>query len=1642
MRKTCVLTKLLLILFIGISSTMTIYAESDEILEESLIEGSVEVINEEIEEQKNEELENNSEIFELESEIMVNPTIEEEVEEISNDEIDQLFSFASLQNTLQKDETGDLYNKAVDVIENMRSVYDGEEVVQTGVTKATYVDTIAKCLAEYSKINNLIELEDYTKLSSSMQSYSRVICSMAVLVNEGNVTKYVDYDSLLYADHNDFVDLYIKHMTNALNHMIDHAGKGLDFATFELCMAYVLTSNIVAEETTTYWKGKLGEIKGTYFTDDPDGWYNISCQSQDNRASYVDGAEQIREYLGLIDAEDYIDTSLSKINKKFTTNGMFRDSNSKAKQNPFLYDYTVRAHFSVVDFFGYGGEYSDQLKTWLRKGGLTTLLLQSTNGEIPYGGRSNQYLFNETLLASSCEYEANYYKSIGDEYLAGVFKRSAHIAIESIQDYLNEGKHIKNMMSSNDYGIDDYGQYDKYMVSLSSFLAIGYFYADDSIEEEYCPAEVGGYVAHENELFNTIVASCGGYSIELLTTQIKHEDSIGLNRIVKDGIPASLGVSSSFAANPDYNIKTGLPEGITSSPETNWYSFDVAWKNQAGEIVKLSDFHAATVTEYALNSEVNIIEESKDKVVFSVKYFGENMDGVDAVIEKYTLTEEGLKIETELVNPVKDEILFTVPLLYENGDKENAIVPNKISDENKVTLTYKNYSYTVESNGNFVDDSEFKFNRNGIYSASHFEKDGNKIVVKASLEKNEPCFNVSATKEKIILSFENYDNNAKEANVYMVEPYEYHYLDNNTGYSTTTVLGQDELKSIGTIVMDGNKYVIEINRIENGVDLLYHKFYLADNNRVYAGPLWVTTIDDDKEEYFSKNIDSIKGTGSNVFETSANNEYRIGFTTSVNANSCKSDLLVSYIWSENDLSSGKTKYSPFVASNGNTYYYKNSGGTQNVGRLDNVINKNAENGIATTLIITFKPDSDKLEGLIPAAAKETGRTGLVAFDTSTAEGAGDLIALYEWIASTYGNKLDAIVLGNEIDFPNVWNYNYDFENNGMPDIEDYVEEYYRTLRLATLAVSRYVDDLPVLVPFTHYWSTHGNDEMPAELYNVDAEYSYATKDILDVLFEKTNSQGNFYWGIAPHPYAASLLTSDPIGFDSLYPELVTGELDSPLLTFENLEVLDEYLHQEDKLYNNEVRPVFLTESGIEANDGDHTQGNDADEEQQKKQAASIAYIYYKASLLDSIKRWPYLHTTDGSDIWGGFYVNGTSFKEYETATKRLSYNVWKDIDYISTKEFDEKYGSYISSLKLGEGIASYKELLIKVGENFGSHYDWEKLWNCNECKNSHDDEHIIYKEYLAPTDTEDGNIEYWYCPRCERYYLDAELTEEVEDVILPHGTKIGIANTGIKPGDTVYVDGVKVEVTSDDSIITLNNNPNVVTVYKQNKNTGDVHEVYPTSMNVYFISKNKTGGLLLEENSDYADILKYSGASIRITGKKGIRIITSISTDKKNSLINSNFSGYKVMEYGTIMCWASDLIEGEEPTLTKDSIGSFTATHGAKGRAYSRNDKINSIYKESGGVTQYTNTLVGDYTKEQCASDVAMRSYIIIRPVSSTDASDDIAIYGGTIYRSISYVAYQNRNVFSPGTEAYEYIWNLIKFGYGDKYDSEYKKGQ
>ena len=246
--------------------------------------------------------------------------------------------------------------------------------------------------------------------------------------------------------------------------------------------------------------------------------------------------------------------------------------------------------------------------------------------------------------------------------------------------------------------------------------------------------------------------------------------------------------------------------------------------------------------------------------------------------------------------------------------------------------------------------------------------------------------------------------------------------------------------------------------------------------------------------------------------------------------------------------------------------------------------------------------------------------------------------------------------------------------------------------------------------------------------------------------------------------------------------------------------------------------------------------------------------------------------------------------------------------------------------------------------------------------------------------------------------------------------------------DTVWIDGqpVSVEGEGEERYVDLPTGEETMLVaYTWHiGDEADIHTKYPTGMKVYRIVGDENG-FTAEYIPEMDNLLQYSGASIRIVGVKGIRMITSITKSNKSALTGEGLAGYTLEEYGTALCWATDLAPGEDLVLGKEYTRSNYAYK--KGVA-------DPIFAQTADLIQYTNVLVG-FSDDQCIPDIVMRPYIIL----SDAEGNQVTLYGGSIHRSIGYIAYQNRNVFQPGNASYDYVWGIIHHVYGDQFDEDYK---
>ena len=336
--------------------------------------------------------------------------------------------------------------------------------------------------------------------------------------------------------------------------------------------------------------------------------------------------------------------------------------------------------------------------------------------------------------------------------------------------------------------------------------------------------------------------------------------------------------------------------------------------------------------------------------------------------------------------------------------------------------------------------------------------------------------------------------------------------------------------------------------------------------------------------------------------------------------------------------------------------------------------------------------------------------------------------------------------------------------------------------------------------------------------------------------------------------------------------------------------------------------------------------------------------------------------------------------------------------------------------------------------------------------------HSYSSKVTAPTCVQKGYTTYT-CTGCGHSYKDAE-TETLDHVwgdwivtthatpeakgeetrtcssckkketrdLLFIGDRIDLNGTGLEGQSVVWINGIAYSIQHDSTgaaYVSLPENvPPVLVTYSYNNSSDDRHTQYPTGMQVYRISETDSR-YTVERIQALDNLLQYSGSSIRITGNKGIRMITSVNQDTRNALTGNGLANFKLLEYGTLLAQTSKL--GNNPLV----LGGANV----KSNYAYKKGVADPVFKYTNGLIQYTNVLVG-FTDDQCAEDIAMRPYMKLLD----ENGEEFVIYGGIVYRSIGYIAYQNRNAFQSGSAAYEYVWSIIHNVYGNQYDNEYKK--
>ncbi len=272
----------------------------------------------------------------------------------------------------------------------------------------------------------------------------------------------------------------------------------------------------------------------------------------------------------------------------------------------------------------------------------------------------------------------------------------------------------------------------------------------------------------------------------------------------------------------------------------------------------------------------------------------------------------------------------------------------------------------------------------------------------------------------------------------------------------------------------------------------------------------------------------------------------------------------------------------------------------------------------------------------------------------------------------------------------------------------------------------------------------------------------------------------------------------------------------------------------------------------------------------------------------------------------------------------------------------------------------------------------------------------------------------YYMVRGDSGHLDTE-PESVTVTIKP--TKRLLDLTGLNLAGDITIDGVDypIEASNDTLYVTIPETGDLFTYYGyKNIWASNEHSNYPTSMSVYAIERTPTGSTA-REITELQDLLTYAGCSIRISGKQGIRMITALDEATKKALTGKGLAGYTLEEYGTVVSWTDALGNGSFLRLG-ESYARFNYAY--------RKGEADPVFARKNGIVQYTNVLVlENLTEADYDKDLTLRAYIRLR---NTETGETVTLYGGTVTRSIYYVAKQNADTYKPGTAGYKFVHKII----------------
>ncbi len=563
------------------------------------------------------------------------------------------------------------------------------------MSKQVYIEIMDRAFGCYTNEQIADYYERVKKEGLTEHGFPRLASNLGVLICHGR--------------HKELLPLFINLMDLCCLQMPKvHAANDFSVREVVTCLIEVEKAGIVSEEKLAEWKNAIAGL-------DPWKCYDCIARKPDqligNWTLFNAVSEYARVWGGFVkmeDVQDYMDLQIATQIIRIDEFGMYMDAAHQPYKEyvyPLLYDYVPRLLFGFLINFGYEGRHREAIIEALEKSADLTLKMQSVTGEIPFGGRSAQFMHNECTEAALLEFYATYFAKKGDREKAGQFKRAARLAAENVIYWLDAApmKHVKNRYSiESKIGCEAYAYFDKYMITAASMAYVAYLYSDDSIEEsEICPALEGGFVAQTSDQFHKYFLNHGGYFAEIETDSDKHYEGSGLGRVQKLGAPPQICLSSGFGDHPSYVTEV-----------KNWHSLSLCASAEIDGKWYIGAEHPLTVSEDAFYA--------KEDHCFALMTWNDETLG-SGLVQSVVVSESGVETRAEYAH---GRVGVEIPAFAFDGVEETAIniTERQVTVDGSrsvtyqvLTVEYKGYACRYVTSGRIVDLGEDVCNRNGRY---------------------------------------------------------------------------------------------------------------------------------------------------------------------------------------------------------------------------------------------------------------------------------------------------------------------------------------------------------------------------------------------------------------------------------------------------------------------------------------------------------------------------------------------------------------------------------------------------------------------------------------------------------------------------------------------------------------------------------------------------------------------------------------------------------------------------------------------------------------------------------------------------------------------------------------------------------------